>query len=50
LGEPAPRVVLIDQNPWIGSDMETSARPVIEKALSDNDVETGTGVSGSILR
>jgi NADH:ubiquinone reductase (H+-translocating) len=45
LGTPAPRVVLIDQNPWIGSDMGPYARPVIEKALSDNGIETRTGVS-----
>jgi NADH dehydrogenase len=44
LGEPAPRVVLIDQNPWIGSDMGIAARPVIDKALSDNGVEARTGV------
>jgi NADH:quinone reductase (non-electrogenic) len=45
LGIPAPRVVLIDQNPWIGSDMGIGARPVIEKALLDNRVETWIGVS-----
>jgi NADH dehydrogenase len=45
LGAPAPRVVLIDQNPWIGSDMGIDARPVIEKALLDNGIETRTGVS-----
>ncbi len=39
-----PRVVLIDHNPHIGSDMGASARPVIEAALSDNGVETMTGV------
>lgn len=39
-----PRVVLIDHNPHVGSDMGTSARPVIETALSDNGVETMTGV------
>ncbi len=41
----APRVVLIDHNPLVGSDMGTSARPVIERALSENGVETRTGVS-----
>jgi NADH dehydrogenase len=41
----APRVVLIDRNPRVGSDMGASARPVIERALSDNGVETRTGVS-----
>ncbi len=39
-----PRVVLIDHNPWVGSDMGESARPVIESALSDNGIETLTGV------
>ncbi|MEE2058840.1 NAD(P)/FAD-dependent oxidoreductase [Rhodococcus artemisiae] len=39
-----PRVVLIDHNPYIGSDMGASARPVIQAALSDNGVETMTGV------
>ncbi|MFC9763993.1 NAD(P)/FAD-dependent oxidoreductase [Rhodococcus jostii] len=39
-----PRVVLIDHNPYVGSDMGASARPVIEAALSDNGVETVTGV------
>jgi NADH dehydrogenase len=40
-----PRVVLVDHNPVVGSDMGASARPVIERALSDNGVETRTGVS-----
>ncbi len=40
-----PRVVLVDHNPLVGSDMGASARPVIEQALSDNGVETRTGVS-----
>ena len=39
-----PRVVLIDHNPYVGSDMGSSARPVIQAALSDNGVETLTGV------
>ncbi|MDT5349290.1 MAG: hypothetical protein QOH91_2577 [Mycobacterium sp.] len=39
-----PRVVLVDRNPLVGSDMGASARPVIEQALSDNGVETRTGV------
>ncbi|RUP04067.1 MAG: NAD(P)/FAD-dependent oxidoreductase [Mycobacterium sp.] len=39
-----PRVVLVDHNPLLGSDMGASARPVIEKALSDNGVECRTGV------
>lgn len=41
----APRVVLVDHNPLVGSDMGASARPVIEQALADNGVETKTGVS-----
>ena len=40
-----PRVVLVDHNRVVGSDMGASARPVIERALSDNGVETRTGVS-----
>jgi NADH dehydrogenase len=40
-----PRVILVDRNPRVGSDMGASARPVIEQALSDNGVETRTGVS-----
>jgi NADH:ubiquinone reductase (H+-translocating) len=39
-----PRVVLVDHN-GVGSDMGASARPVIEEALSDNGIETRTGVS-----
>jgi NADH dehydrogenase len=39
-----PRVILVDRNPTVGSDMGASARPVIERALSDNGVETRTGV------
>lgn len=39
-----PRVVLVDRNPAVGSDMGPSARPVIERALSDNGVETRTAV------
>ncbi|MEM6106793.1 NAD(P)/FAD-dependent oxidoreductase [Mycobacterium sp. 050272] len=40
----SPRVILVDRNPLVGSDMGASARPVIEKALSDNGIETRTGV------
>jgi NADH dehydrogenase len=43
-GKATPRVVLVDRNPVVGSDMGASARPVIEQALSDNAVETRTGV------
>lgn len=43
----APRVVLVDRNHHVGSDMGDSARPVIEAALGANGVETilGVGVS-----
>jgi NADH dehydrogenase len=40
-----PRVILVDHNPVVGSDMGDSARPVIETALSENDIEVRTGVS-----
>ena len=39
-----PRVLLIDHNPFVGSDMGDSARPLIEAALADNGVEVLTGV------
>jgi NADH:ubiquinone reductase (H+-translocating) len=41
------RVLLVDHNPQVGSDMGDAARPVITEALSDNGVEMlmGTGVS-----
>src|ERR1700744_3984986 len=38
------RVVLVDRNPVVGSDMGGSARPVVERALSDNGVEIRTSV------
>jgi NADH dehydrogenase len=42
---PAPaRVVLVDHNPHVGSDMGTSARPVIEAALRTTGVESRLGV------
>jgi NADH:ubiquinone reductase (H+-translocating) len=42
---PAPaRVLLVDHNPHVGSDMGTSARPVIEAALRTNRVESRLGV------
>ena len=31
-----PRVILVDHNPHVGSDMGESARPVIENALAAN--------------
>jgi NADH dehydrogenase len=39
-----PRVILVDHNPHVGSDMGTSARPVIEAALAANGVESRLGV------
>jgi NADH:quinone reductase (non-electrogenic) len=39
------RVILVDHNPHVGSDMGTSARPVIEAALAANEVQTRCGVS-----
>ncbi|OBF23645.1 NADH dehydrogenase [Mycobacterium kubicae] len=46
-GGATPRVVLVDCNVFVGSDMGTSARPVIENALVDNGIEvrSGAGVS-----
>jgi NADH dehydrogenase len=39
-----PRVVLVDHNRYVGSDMGEAARPVIEKALAQNNVDVITGV------
>ncbi|MBV9320753.1 MAG: FAD-dependent oxidoreductase [Mycobacterium sp.] len=39
------RVLLVDRNPWVGSDMGIAARPVIENALFDNGIEVRTGLS-----
>ena len=39
-----PRVILVDHNPHVGSDMGESARPVIQKTLAENKVDTITGV------
>ena len=39
------RVILADRQPWIGSDMGESARPVIVEALRALGVETCLGVS-----
>ena len=44
-----PRVLLIDHNLFVGSDMGDSARPLIEAALSDNGVEVLTGVGVSAV-
>jgi NADH dehydrogenase len=45
--EIAPRVILVDRNPHVGSDMGDSARPVIEEALAQNNIEPmpGSGVT-----
>jgi len=42
---PSPRVILADRQPWIGSDMGESARPVIAEALQALGIETRLGVS-----
>ncbi|MBV8511043.1 MAG: FAD-dependent oxidoreductase, partial [Xanthobacteraceae bacterium] len=42
---PPVRVVLIDRNAWIGSDMGDSARPVIAEALQALGVETRVDAS-----
>jgi NADH:ubiquinone reductase (H+-translocating) len=42
--EVTPRVILVDHNPYVGSDMGESARPVIEKALAENKIDAITGV------
>jgi NADH dehydrogenase len=44
-----PRVLLIDRNPFVGSDMGDYARPLIEAALADNGVEALTGVGVTTL-
>jgi NADH dehydrogenase len=47
-GDATPcRVLLVDHNAKVGSDMGDSARPVISEALSDNgvDIIMGTGVT-----
>ncbi len=43
-GDIEPRVILVDHNPHVGSDMGTSARPVIEAALATNGVQSRLGV------
>jgi NADH dehydrogenase len=44
-GDTTTRVLLVDHNPHVGSDMGTSARPVIEAALNANGVASRLGVS-----
>ncbi|MCI0467011.1 MAG: FAD-dependent oxidoreductase [Beijerinckiaceae bacterium] len=41
----APRVILADHQPWIGSDLGEGARGVIARALQNLGVETRPGVS-----
>lgn len=49
-GPPPPlRVILADRQPWIGSDMGESARPVIEEALRTLGIETRVGVSLALV-
>jgi len=43
------RVVLVDHNPRVGSDMGDSARPVVEAALTANGVQTKLGVGVTAL-
>jgi NADH dehydrogenase len=45
----APRVLLVDRNPFVGSDMGDSARPLIEAALAANGVEAVSGVGVTAL-
>jgi NADH:ubiquinone reductase (H+-translocating) len=40
-----PQVILADREPWIGSDMGESARPVIAEALAALNIETRVGLS-----
>jgi NADH:ubiquinone reductase (H+-translocating) len=40
-----PRVILVDRNAYVGSNMGTSARPHIEAALEANNVQTRLAVS-----
>jgi len=47
---PAPRVILADHNPLVGSDMGEHARPVIETALQALGVEQRMGVSVAEVR
>lgn len=44
VGATEPRVILMDHNPHVGSDMGDHARPVIEEALAALGVETRLGV------
>jgi len=41
----APRVILADRQPWIGSDMGEEARAVIDAALASLGIETRPGIS-----
>ncbi len=46
LSSPArPRVIIVDRQPWIGSDMGAAARPLIAEALGSLGVEMKCGIS-----
>ena len=45
----APRVILADHNPLVGSDMGDSARPVIEEALRSLVIESRVGIEVSAI-
>ena len=45
----ATRVVLVDHNPHVGSDMGVSARPAIEAALAATGVQSRLGVSITVV-
>lgn len=47
---PTRRVVLVDHNPHVGSDMGDDARPVIERALAELGIETIGGATVTAIR
>lgn len=47
---PTRRVVLVDHNPHVGSDMGDDARPVIERALGELGIETIGGATVTVIR
>lgn len=48
-GIEAPRIILVDRNPHIGSDMGLAARAPIMAALTELEIETRTGVNVTAL-
>ena len=48
LGDVTPRVIVVNHDPHVGSDIGASARPVIEASLSANGVESGSGCASSL--